>query len=481
MIEDKLIKNLIDNKKINYWELYNNTSCWSIGFLNSLGYQENDIKIKLDYFLDKLIHIEDRDTFRDNFFSLVDNSLTFKQLVKIKRKDGSFKEYHCISETEPEITKQKDSKIIVFQERKINTNDRVKTNQFYFRETAEMTSTGSWYIDFLKRKSYWDLQTRKILEYPEEYMPSIKTALNHYQKSHQELANKCFLECGTEGKPFDVEIKMVTKNNREFWARAIGKPVFNDNKDIIGVRGVFQDINTSKEKELNLQRTSNIVASQNKRLFNFAHIVSHNLRSHTSNLTLVLEFLNSIDDVNEKLELLKSIDDIAISLNETIEHLNEVVTIQTSTNKSKVSVSFDSTINLVKKSISQIIAKNNTTIHTDFSNLETIDYIPAYLESILLNLITNAIKYKHPDRSPLIYIKTYKDNSNAILEITDNGLGIDLEKFGHKIFGMYNTFHLNKDAKGIGLFITKNQIEALNGEITVESKVNQGTTFKIKF
>jgi sensor histidine kinase regulating citrate/malate metabolism len=99
-------------------------------------------------------------------------------------------------------------------------------------------------------------------------------------------------------------------------------------------------------------------------------------------------------------------------------------------------------------------------------------------------MLTNAIKYKHPDRDPIISIKTtldYTNNDSIILEIKDNGCGIDMEKYGEKLFGMYKTFHQNKDAVGIGLFITKNQIESLNGQIIVDSELNIGTTFTIKF
>jgi signal transduction histidine kinase len=67
------------------------------------------------------------------------------------------------------------------------------------------------------------------------------------------------------------------------------------------------------------------------------------------------------------------------------------------------------------------------------------------------------------------------------LYIKDNGLGIDLEKHGNRLFGMYKTFHKNANARGLGLFITKNQIEAMNGMVEVESEVNVGTTFKITF
>ena len=74
-----------------------------------------------------------------------------------------------------------------------------------------------------------------------------------------------------------------------------------------------------------------------------------------------------------------------------------------------------------------------------------------------------------------------KNQNYVIFKIMDNGLGIDLEKNKTKIFGMYKTFHNNKNALGLGLFMTKNQIEAMGGSISVESQVNIGTTFTIKF
>lgn len=250
------------------------------------------------------------------------------------------------------------------------------------------------------------------------------------------------------------------------------------------MRGVFQDIDDVKQKEINLKKTSEIVSSQNSRLFNFAHIVSHNLRSHSSNLTLIVQIMEGLETVEEKLEFLDSIKDVSHSLNATIEHLNEIVTIQTNIDQNREFISFSKTLNQVKASINQIISSSNAIINSDFSQVESIKYIPAYLESILLNLLTNAIKYKHPDVDPIIHISTsldYKDNNRVVLKVKDNGSGIDLEKFGDKLFGMYKTFHYNKDARGIGLFITKNQIESLNGEISVESKKHNGTTFTIKF
>ena len=105
--------------------------------------------------------------------------------------------------------------------------------------------------------------------------------------------------------------------------------------------------------------------------------------------------------------------------------------------------------------------------------------LPAYLESSLLNLISNALKYRSEKNKPEILIKAEKYEHWVLISVKDNGIGIDLSKHGAKIFGMYKTFHSNKDARGIGLFITKNQIEAMGGKIDVESELNKGTTFKI--
>ena len=208
---------------------------------------------------------------------------------------------------------------------------------------------------------------------------------------------------------------------------------------------------------------------------------SHNLRSHTSNLSLLVQLIESIESPVEKAALIDDIKIISESLNTTIEHLNEVATIQTNRKQKRSLVSFQKTLTLVRSSINHILESGNATITTNFTEVPELNYIPAYLESIMLNLITNAVKYKSPDRDVAIHITTYTVNGKKCMKFSDNGLGINMELFKDKIFGMYETFHYNEDAVGIGLFITKNQIESLNGNIKVHSKIGEGTTFSIEF
>ncbi|HBX66928.1 MAG TPA: hypothetical protein DEG32_12540, partial [Balneolaceae bacterium] len=138
------------------------------------------------------------------------------------------------------------------------------------------------------------------------------------------------------------------------------------------------------------------------------------------------------------------------------------------------------TVNKIEEILTTERLANNVNIQKDIPANLSLKYNPAYLESIVLNLLSNAIKYRHPDRKPEVAVKAEEREGSVHLEVSDNGLGIDLEKHGEKLFGMYNTFHQNKNSKGIGLFITKNQIESMGGSIDVQSKPNEGTTFKIK-
>lgn len=483
MLKNELFNNVIQDFNTGYWELHldPNKEIWSEKFYENTGYTVNDVESTIDYFLDHLLHKEDVDVFRDNFLNYRRNSINFKQHIKILTKEGNYKLFRCATNDELPVDIKADINLIFFFEIKLEPEQNISKDNFYYKETAQMTETGSWYVDFEKRKSYWDFETKRILEYADDYIPSLKDSASYYAEDSQQQAADCFFNCAMAGTPFNTEIKMVTANKRIFWVRAIGKPVYNEVKEIIGIRGVFQDIDEIKRKELRLEKSIDIIASQNSRLFNFAHIVSHNLRSHTSNLSLLVQLIEDIDDPLEKINLIKEIKQISFSLNTTIEHLNEIVAIHTNKDQEKKPVKFQDSLNLVTNGIGQMIAISKTKIKSHFKDLNEIDYIPAYLESILLNLITNAIKYKHSDRDPIIDIKSYIKNGNKYLKVTDNGRGIDMKLFKDKIFGMYKTFHYNKDAVGIGLFLTKNQVESLNGKITVESEVDTGTTFIIEF
>ncbi|WP_343488190.1 PAS domain-containing protein [Allomuricauda sp. d1] len=241
------------------------------------------------------------------------------------------------------------------------------------------------------------------------------------------------------------------------------------------------DITSRIEAEEKQQKLNEITMEQNKNLLNFAHIVSHNLRSHSTNMSMLIDFLNKEKNSSEKEKIMGMLKSASNGLNETVTHLNEVVQIKTTALQLMKTVNLVQAVKDAKNNIQALIGEKNAQIDVDVSTDHVVKAVPAYLDSILLNLFTNALKYSSPERTPLLRITSKACDKRIVLEFKDNGLGIDLERHGDKIFGMFKTFHRHKDAKGIGLFITKNQIEAMGGNISVESKVDKGATFKLDF
>ncbi len=248
-----------------------------------------------------------------------------------------------------------------------------------------------------------------------------------------------------------------------------------------GLVGISLDITDIKQKEKELRNLINVTSQQNKKLINFAHIVSHNLRSHSANFSMLLNFLVEETNEKEKEGILKMLMSASGNLLETLDNLNEVVAISSNVNIKKEPTKVLQTVTKVKQTLSGFLLNNKAQIITNIPKNLKVNVVPSYLESIILNFITNGIKYKHPERDPKLTLSVSKRDKQTLLSIEDNGLGIDLKKYGNKLFGMYKTFHSHEDARGIGLYITKNQIEAMGGRITVESKVGQGTKFNIFF
>lgn len=247
----------------------------------------------------------------------------------------------------------------------------------------------------------------------------------------------------------------------------------------IGLYGISQDITDRKTNEIKLQELLKRSNEQNKWLNNFTHIVSHNIRSHNSNISGIIELLEHTDDSDEFENLLQMLKHSTTKLSETITNLSEYVTFQNDTEKHYRKVNLYEEIEKTLKVVNFTGSEAKIINEVD-KNVELM-LIPSYIESILLNLLTNAIKYRSKDRASEIRFRSEKMNGFMCLKVSDNGIGIDLSKHNDSIFGLFKTFHNNKDSIGFGLFITKNQIEAMDGKIEIESDLGTGTTFTIYF
>lgn len=277
-------------------------------------------------------------------------------------------------------------------------------------------------------------------------------------------------------KEAKVVFHSYNKQNEKYWLELNITPVFDSEGNCNKFIGIGRDVTSTKEREIELKNILEVTSQQNDKLLNFAHIVSHNIRSHTSNLLMVLDVIENTTDSNEKLSFIDMFKEGTEKLAETIENLNEVITIQKNINIKKTSVNLKSEIEKISDSL-----KNKIEITNNIPDDLILYVIPNYLDNIIQNLLGNAIKYQSPERKPKLEISYSLEKNFHIIYFKDNGLGINLEKNKHKLFGMYKTFHGNEDAKGIDLFIVKNQMESMKGKIEVESQEGLGSTFKLYF
>jgi signal transduction histidine kinase len=176
--------------------------------------------------------------------------------------------------------------------------------------------------------------------------------------------------------------------------------------------------------------------------------------------------------------VIRNIESSASNIDSILKDLNKILAIKKELAKEKEEVSLDDIIYKVLKTLEKefIEVRPRIDLEMQVTRLNTIN---SYITSIFTNLISNSIKYKAPDRECLIMIRTYKDPKGVTIEFEDNGLGMDMDKFGEQIFGLYKRYHRHVEGTGMGLHLVKSQVEAMNGKINVESELDKGTKFTI--
>lgn len=237
--------------------------------------------------------------------------------------------------------------------------------------------------------------------------------------------------------------------------------------------------NNNLEKKI-VQRTNNLV-QQNKQLEEFAFVISHNFRAPVSNLHSLLEIYKESENDEDKEMLLEKIEITIDNLDNTLNDLLNGISIKNDSKKQKQTILFQTYMTIAINSLQGAIIKADAVLTSDFSKSPSLEYPSLYLESIIQNLLSNSLQYSSPLRTPKIHFQSEISNNKVVLVASDNGLGIDLEEHGKDIFGFKKIFHKNPDARGIGLFLIKAQVEGMGGTISVASKVDVGTKFTIIF
>ncbi|MBP9924777.1 MAG: tetratricopeptide repeat-containing sensor histidine kinase [Cyclobacteriaceae bacterium] len=237
-----------------------------------------------------------------------------------------------------------------------------------------------------------------------------------------------------------------------------------------------------KKQTVDLQKANLELIKHNGQLEQFGYIASHNLRSPVARimgLTSLIKMEQSLPKGAE--DIINRLHESAHDLDEIISDLNTILEIRKGTELKLEIVDLNRKLEKAKAILSESIKKSHGTIETDFDAGKEVTGEKVYFESIIYNLLSNAIKYRSEERPLHISVRTKKSNGHFQIIFSDNGIGIDLDKFGGKLFSLYQRFHTHVEGKGLGLFLTKTQVESMGGTIEIKSEVNVGTTFIISF
>lgn len=351
-------------------------------------------------------------------------------------------------------------------------------DRYNYEEISGLTISGEWSVDFVKKQSHFDKQARKILKVPSNYVPTLKDGYRFYAPDEIERATVLFNSCA-QGKAFKTEIKMMTHTGAIFYARAQGKAIKNELGKIIGIRGVFQNIEVEKRQELKLQESLKRLEGHNNWLHQLAQIVSHNLNAQICNLQLTSRLIDLENQTQDQEELTSNIKNISNNLECTLKHFNTITSLQRVRKESKRLLIQD-VYNEVITKIKQSAYYRRAIFYTEFSEVEVIKYIPTYLKNILLHLIINALKNKHPERENEINIFTYEEDGKKYLVVKDNGIGLDQQKIDYLLSRTYKTYSYDEDKPGLGIFLIKSQVEAMGGSFFIESKLGKGAKFTVQ-
>jgi signal transduction histidine kinase len=209
----------------------------------------------------------------------------------------------------------------------------------------------------------------------------------------------------------------------------------------------------------------------------FTYAISHNIRAPIARLLGLVGVMKVSGEADRKM-IMDMIHLSSLDLDRVVNDLHDILSIKSAKHEFE-SVDVEAVVDSVLEQMNGRI-QNCVNVQKQI-RVKKVRGVTTYFRDVVHNLVDNAIKFKASSRPCTITISTTLNSLGTELVVEDNGIGIDLHQYGDKLFGLYKRMNINLEGKGLGLYRVKTQVEAMNGNIAVESEVDHGTKFKIQF
>lgn len=467
------------------WKIQEDTITWNKGIETIFGYTQEQVGNNSAWWFDK-IHPEDSIKMSVKLYSFIEQkSEKWQDQYRFRCADNTYKyvldrgfllkdkkgRAHRMIGAIQDITKQKKEEenlklleTVVTQTKDAIVITKSDSNSARFPNIIYVNNA------FCAMTGY---KSKKVLSKPFNPFNTEELDSHEYEKFIAAIAEK--REC-------QIETLTKKKNKEEYWVRFSMIPIYNSDNELSHWISIQKDVTEERKQEKEKEQLIRELTQNNKDLKQFSYITSHNLRAPLSNLIGLLNLIEDIPINNSELsEIINGFKKSTHLLNETINDLVKIIVIKDKISIQKENVTINEVVEHVFSQLKFQIEQSKPILKLNFDEADTIYTNKAYLESILINLLTNSIKYKSETKKLKISITIKKTNNSTILKFKDNGIGIDLKRNSEHIFGLYQRFHDYPDSKGLGLYLVKSQIESLGGTISIESEVNKGTEFTLTF
>ncbi len=369
------------------------------------------------------------------------------------------------------------------EEKLILKDKQLKESEERFRLAVEGTNAGIWdWENINKDQQWWSPKLYELLGYkPEEIEPNRMAFKNllAQEEDYPRLVND-FKKHFRNKEPFSVEYKFKCKDGSYKWFHGSGQAKW-ENEDLQPVRmvGSLVDITEKKVKEEEIQEKNNLLERTNAELDRFVYSVSHDLRAPLNSIQGLINISDTTEDINELKQLMSMMKNRVKKLYSFIDEIINFAR-NTRTDIVKESINLESLTNEIFENAQfrelatsidfKLLIKEDLNIYTDKGRLSI----------VLNNLVDNAIKYhRHSHPGKYVAIKTVEEANHVIIQVIDNGQGIPAQA-REKIFDMFYRASENSKGSGLGLYIVKEMVERIGGEIFLKSEIGEGTTFSLK-
>lgn len=361
--------------------------------------------------------------------------------------------------------------------------DKLKHSEARLNEAQAIAKIGSWVSDLTTHQIIWSEEIYRIFEVePGRFDGMYSSVLKYLHPDDREEVERKWKDWQHKNNTVKLEHRIVTAKGKEKYVVENWQMHYDEDGKAVQAIGTCQDITEKKEEELHKEKITNELIQRNKDLEQFSYMVSHNLRSPVANILGLTELLQQEKQGSkEQKSMLEYLDGTVKKLDSVIKDLNYVLQVKNQLDEHNETIVFSELLSDIKQSLLNKDSHEDVAIVSNFEAIDEMNSLKSYVYSIFHNLISNGIKYRREDVSSTVHITSFIEEGKLVLEFKDNGVGIDLERTGDEIFGLYKRFHNHIEGKGLGLFMVKTQVEVLGGTISIDSTVNVGTTFRIVF